>query len=378
MNNVESAIVFSAHLIGFAIASLLVVPLTDRIPSAHIMLAGIVLLVATNLIFPLAASGVWSATLIRILSGVGHMGSYVPAIRVVSDRFDGSRRGTAVGVYVGLGYAGTTGSYSVTGLFLGIAATWQTAYLYAALPGILAALAAFPLLLYGAPAGAQEEAAPDAPKRGRFDLSVLRYPPVALCTSGYALHTAELYLARLWFPLLLTASLVLSGMDERAAVVRSATLSGFMFMLGIAGSFSGGVISDYLGRTRAAALIFAVSGLCSFIAGWLLGLPTLWLIVIGFIYGYSTAADSAIYLTGIIELAPPGRSGSAQAVQSFVGFAAGAAVQLVAGSLLDATTSPVRWIWAFGFNGLLAVLGVYAMLRLRRLPASLAMASGRR
>src|SRR5688572_20224960 len=62
MSNVESAIVFSAHLIGFAVASLLVIPLTDRIPSSHIMLAGIVLLVASNLLFPSGATGVWSAT----------------------------------------------------------------------------------------------------------------------------------------------------------------------------------------------------------------------------------------------------------------------------------------------------------------------------
>jgi MFS family permease len=148
-------------------------------------------------------------------------------------------------------------------------------------------------------------------------------------------------------------------------------------MLGIPGVFTGGWLSDRLGRSAGAALIFALSGLCSLLAGPLLAVPTL-LLALGFVYGFITAADSAIYSTSIIELAPPDRIGSAQAVQSFVGFAIGALVPVIAGSILDAGAGPSRWTLAFGFNALLAAAGVWALLALRRLPAALRMAGGKR
>ena len=142
--------------------------------------------------------------------------------------------------------------------------------------------------------------------------------------AAYALHTAELYLARLWLPLLLGASLVRSGYDAGEAVSLAAALAGFMFMTGTGSVLAGGWLSDRLGRSAAAALIFSASGACSFAAGWLVGLPPAYLIGLGFVYGFVTAADSAIYSTAVTELAPRGRVGSTQAVQSFVGFGIGA------------------------------------------------------
>jgi MFS family permease len=186
---------------------------------------------------------------------------------------------------------------------------------------------------------------------------------------AYALHTAELYLARLGFPLLLAAALARQGVDEKSAAVHAATLGGLMFMLGIGGALAGGYLSDRMGRALGAALIFGLSGLCSALAGPLLAVPPL-LIGLGFVYGLTTAADSAVYSTGVVEVAPPGRVGSAQAVQSFVGFAAGALAPVLAGALLDYSGEASRWILAFGLNALLAVAGVAALLALHRLPAA--------
>ena len=172
-----------------------------------------------------------------------------------------------------------------------------------------------------------------------------------LVIAAYALHTAELYLARLWLPLLLGASLVRSGYDAEGAVSLAAALAGFMFMTGIGSVLAGGWLSDRLGRPTAAALIFSASGACSFAAGGLVGLPPACLVALGFVYGFVTAADSAIYSTAVTELAPRGRVGSTQAVQSFVGFGVGAAAPVLAGSILDASDSTMasastaRWRW---------------------------------
>jgi MFS family permease len=372
MSNTVAGLVFSAHFVGSAAAALLIVPLTDRWAPQYVMSAGLFLLVGANLLFPLLAGGVWSAALLRFVAGMGHIAALNPAIRAVSERFH-QRRGAAVGIFVGAGFAGTTLSYTVTGLFLGASGDWQTAYLQTALLGVIGFALALPFALlpiFRRPAPSlPAEPAVSASGRGRLDLSVLRERPVTLITAAYALHTAELYLARLWFPLLLAAALTASGMDGEDAAVRAPVLAGAMFALGILGTVVGGWLSDPLGRVLAAILLFAGSGLCSFAAGWLADGPIGWLIVLGFAYGLLTAADSAIYSTAVIELAPPGRIGSAQAVQSTVGFTLGAAVPILAGAILDASDD-WGWIIAFGFNGLLAVAGVACLLWLRRLPTT--------
>jgi MFS family permease len=213
--------------------------------------------------------------------------------------------------------------------------------------------------------------------KGRLDLKVLGNKPVLLVILAYALHTAELYLARLWFPLLLGVVWIQQGRAELEAAALAATLAGFMFTTGIIGVFTGGWLSDRLGRSYGAALIFMLSGVCSFVAGWLLGAPPVFLIVLGFFYGFLTAADSAIYSTAITELSPPEQLGSTQAAQSFIGFAIGAVVPVMAGFILDLAQAELKWGFAFSFNGLLALMGVGALVWLRRLPQAVKMAAGK-
>ncbi len=374
LNNTQVGILFSTYLVGYALSALVVVPLTDRIAPSRILLAALVVMLAGNLAFPLFAVDFWSGLVFRGLAGVGHVGVYMPAIRLISQRYPSAQRGTAVSIFVAAGYGGTTLSYTLTGLLLN-ARPWREAYLGAALLGVLALLLAY-ALARGDRAASPARSTPAS--SGRLDLTVLRDRAVALAVAVYALHTAELYLARLWFPLLLGALLLQTGTDVATATAQAATLSGFMFMTGMVAVFGGGLVSDRLGRTHGGALIFAVSGACSLLAGWLLGAPPWALIVVGFVYGLTTAADSAIYLTATVELAPADRIGSVQAVESFIGFAAGALVPVIAGGILDAGDDWRRWVLAFSFNGLLALLGVAALLWLRRLPQAAKLADGRR
>ena len=128
------------------------------------------------------------------------------------------------------------------------------------------------------------------------------------------------------------------------------------------------MLSDRLGRTAGAAVIFAVSGAVSFVVGWLLGAPMVVLIVLGFVYGFATAADSAIYSTAATELAPANRIGSTQGVQNFIGFTVGAIAPVLAGGILDIVEGAAGWGLAFGFNGLLAVAGLVFLWLLRAIP----------
>lgn len=368
LNNTQSGVVFSAYLAGYAASSLLAIPFTDRFRPYVIMLAGISLTAVSAVLFPLLAEGLWTASALRFLYGVGHVCVYITGIRLASQRFAGRGRATAVGVFVGSGYAGTTVSFVFMGILLDRLDGWEPAYLVTSLPGLASiAIAAFLALGRSARSSRMEDGRGNA---GWLSLAPLRDRRLMLVIMAYALHTAELFVARLWLPLLLVAALMMTGFDSEAAASRAATLAGFMFMTGIFSVLLGGWMSDRFGRIRTATLIFAVSGICSFLAGWLAGLPIAWLITLGFLYGFFTAADSAIYSTAVTELAPRNLVGSAQAVQSFIGFVVGTGAPVVAGSILDFSGAPSAWILVFSFNGMLAVAGMACLLWLRRVPAS--------
>ena len=375
MTNSQAALVFSAYLVGYAVSSAFLIPVTDKLPASKVMFASVSLIAVSNILFPLLAQDVWTASALRFVAGAGHVGAYIPGIRIVSLRFAGGMRGTAVAIFVGAGYAGTTVSYVFMGQLLNISDSWRTAYMITALVGLIGVLIAMAHLLRHRSEG---ESARPSGSSGRLDLSILRHRPMLLINLAYALHTAELYLARLWLPLLLAAALVHDGREPGEAAALAATWSGFMFMTGIVGVFAGGIISDRFGRTLGAGAIFAASGAISFAVGWLVGAPPAILITLGFAYGFATSADSAIYSTAVTELAPKNLIGSTQAIQSVVGFTVGAVAPIVAGGLLDAFDGMFGWAAAFGFNGALAVVGVAALTLLRRMPEASNMASGRK
>ncbi len=364
LSNTQSGVIFSSYLAGYAVSSLLLVPFTDRFNPYRILIMGVVLTAVSGILFPLLAQGIWTACLLRFVYGVGHVCVYITGIRLASNRFADKGRGTAVSVFVGSGYAGTTVSYVLMGALLDFLERWETAFLVTTLPG-LASIVVAAVLAYGR-STRKPRSEVNQRSGGWLSLSPLRDRRLVLVIMAYALHTAELFVARLWLPLLLGATLMLGGFDADSAASRAATLAGLMFMTGIFSVFLGGWMSDRVGRIQTATLIFAISGFCSFLAGWLVGLPIAYLVVLGFIYGFFTAADSAIYSTAVTELAPKNLVGSAQALQSFIGFAVGTGAPIVAGSILDLSGVQSAWILVFSFNGLLAVAGIACLVLLRR------------
>ena len=149
MTNSQAAIVFSAYLVGYAIASVALLPLTDRLPAGRVLLASMAVIALSNLLFPLVARDVWTASMLRLLAGAGYVGAYIPGIRLVSLRFAGSARGTAVSIFVGAGYAGTTLYYVFMGQLLGATDNWRTAYLITSLVGLAGVAIALLLLRRG-------------------------------------------------------------------------------------------------------------------------------------------------------------------------------------------------------------------------------------
>jgi MFS family permease len=140
------------------------------------------------------------------------------------------------------------------------------------------------------------------------------------------------------------------------------------------GCYVGGVISDRRGRTTLTMLAMALSGLCALVIGFTFGGPPALTLAIAILWGITVIADSAQFSTAVTELSQPAYVGTALTFQTCVGFA----LTMVSIWLTPVISGWAGWGWAFALLSLGPFLGVAAMGRLRALPESLKLASGRR
>ncbi|MCH8110027.1 MAG: MFS transporter, partial [Chloroflexi bacterium] len=193
INNTQAGAIFSAYQAGFAVAALLVIPLTDRLEPRRILFVSATVSVFANMLFPIAADGIITASVLRAIAGAALVGVYVPGLRIVSERFSGSGRGMAMGFFVTAFYAANSASLIATGALMAWI-SWREAYLALSLAAFAGVPLAFVLLR-----GLQQPKLV-RPSAGRLDLSVLRNRPTRYFILGYSLHAAELYGVLGWLP----------------------------------------------------------------------------------------------------------------------------------------------------------------------------------
>ena len=130
-------------------------------------------------------------------------------------------------------------------------------------------------------------------------------------------------------------------------MVTAAEVGGLALAFGALGPVMGGMISDRLGRTTAASLILGLSALCAVSLAWIGHWPWGLIVAASVVFGWAASADSAIYQTGITEVADPRRLGSTMALQASLGLLGGVIGPVLFGGILDASVSEYRWVFRF-------------------------------
>lgn len=341
--------VVGAYLAGYSFAVILVLPLTDRIPSRRIIVVGAAVSALASIALPLVAHDPWTAVVLRVIAGGGLAGVYMPGVRVVAATAAPERRGLAVGLFVASFYLGSAASFLYAGLLIGDTIGWRETMLSsAALSGL-----AIPLALLGA------RAMPAGGGRMFLDLSVLRTGPLVRTIGAYSGHAWELFAARAWMTAFLASVLVAQGASTADATGEAGRWTAIILAAGIPAVFIGGWVSDHLGRAGTALAAALTSGTLAFVFGALGAAPWPLLLAVGFVYSGLVAADSAVYSTRVTELAPAGKLGSAQAIQAFIGFGAGAVGPPAAGLALDLG---LGWVAVFGVAGAASIICALPLL----------------
>jgi MFS family permease len=341
-SSAELGWVVSAYLLGYAVAVLVVLPLTDRVRPSRVIAIGALVTALANLGFAVAAHDVITASLLRVIAGFGLAGVYMPGVRLVAQSSEPTRRGSAVGLYVAAFYLGGSLSFLATGLLLEPFG-WRGAAVILGAIGLVA-LPVATISSRGIPEATGE--------RGHLDLRVLRNAPLVRTIAAYVGHSWELFIVRAWLAAFLAAAFALRGLSPTDASATASQWAALILALGVPGVFVGGWLSDRVGRTRAALLYALGSGAISIGFGTLLTAPWPAIIAIGGIYGALVAADSAVYSTAVTELAPAARIGSAQAVQAVAGFGIGSLGPVAAGIALDLGAG---WIGPFLVAGVVGI-----------------------
>ena len=357
ISNTVAGMIFSCYLAGYAVAALLVLPLTDRLPTRWVFLSSAIVSALGNVLFPIVAYDVVVACLLRLVAGVGLVGIYMPGLRMISATFSAQNRGVAMGLYVTAFYSANAVSLVLTGLLMNVM-DWRGAYLVLGVVASLSIPLAF-VLVRGSVADVAAQGT------GRLRLGVLRNRSATAYITGYSLHAMELYAVRVWLPALLAAVLVGKGGDVTTAAATAATVGGIALAAGGLGPVAGGAISDRFGRARSAIGIFALSGLLCLAIGWMYAAPWPLVVAVSCLLGWAISADSSIYTTAITESAPADQLGSTMAVQAFLGFMGGVIGPIFIGGILDLVSDDMQWRVGFTAVALLSIPAVVTLYGVR-------------
>ncbi len=372
------ALVAEFHLGGFAQAALTsgvqagfvlgclvsaFLGLADRIDPRRLFAASAAIGAASNALLLVVDPASAGAPLLRVVTGVCMAGVYPVGMKLASTWAKGDM-GLMVGILVG---ALTLGSASPH-LFNALGGVnWRIPLALASASAMVAAV----LILF---AGVGPNRAPSP----RFD--------PADRGDGLARRSAAARQPRL--PRAHVGALRHVGVDRRvprrelradAAGRRrrpgAAKLAAFATIAaGAIGSVGAGLLADRLGRTTITIVAMAVSGSCAATVGLLFGGNPVLLVALCLVWGVSIVADSAQFSASIAELSDRAWVGTMLTLQTALGFT----LTLVTIHLMPYLIAALGWQHAFVPLAIGPAFGVYAMVRLRAHPRSVALAGGRR
>jgi MFS family permease len=351
LSNAEAGVVSGMFFAGYIATVSLWTALTDRMDARKVYLAGGLISAAASAAFGWLADGFAAAALCQAALGVGIAATYMPGLRLLSDRVSGPGQSRYVAFYTSFFGIGTAFSYAMAGAIAPVLG-WRAAFFASAVGPLLAAVLVYSLL---------------APLPGRrapraFSLAsllplvawrrVLADRAAAGYTLGYTVHCLELFGSRAWMVAFLVYSTNLH--EDGSFPWAAATIAAVVNLLAVPASIVGNEVALRIGRRPWILLVMAASGTSGLVLAW--GADWHWAVVVGLLVVYSmlVMAESGTLTAGLVAAAPEELRGAAMGLYSLAGFAGGLLGPIVFGGALDSAggaASSVAWVAGYAAIG---------------------------
>lgn len=353
LSNTQLGWISSAYFAGYMLAVPVLGSLTDRVDARTVWLGACALAGAGCLGFAVLADGVISAVLLQLLTGAGLAGTYMPGLKVITDRLAELPKPRHVAFYTTAFTIGSSLSFWMIGRLESLM-DWRAAVAMAA-AGPLAGCVLVGALLWRVPVARHP-----ASNTGGHVRTVLRSRESMRYVVAYAAHVWELFALRAWIVPFVVFVERLRGTPSPVSV---ATLAALVSLIGVPSSMAGAELSSRIARHRLIIGVMVLSILAS-----LTVVPAAhisWLLLVIAVCGYSAfiSADSAALTSGIVAVAPPASRGTAMAIYSTLGFAAASGGTFAVGWTLDLMggQSVNSWLAAFVLMSAPNVIGALAL-----------------
>jgi len=341
LGNAEIGIVEGAFSLGYVAAVTLLVTWTDRRDPRTIYLFSTAIGIVALCGLAFLARDLWSAAFCRFLAGVSLAGTYMPGLKMLTDRVEGPKQSRWLSFYTAsfsLGAALSTALCGAIGHAFGAGSAFALAAGCAILGGVMVVLGTGPR-----PAPPAAGSANPLPAL----LRALRNRRALAYSLGYAAHMWELHAFRAWLVAYLTfattGALVPSGNTALAL------WGSVLLMLGMPSSIIGNEIALRIGRRRQLYVVMSLSAALALVFGAASALPFGLLLALGAVYSTFVTADSASLTAGAVERALPGQRGATMAMHSLLGFASASIGPLAFGAALDFGGDAAAGSWFAGF-----------------------------
>lgn len=348
LSNLQSGLIASAFFLGYMLMVPLATALTDRLDAKKVYLVGGLSATFGLLGMGLFAYNFWTALVFMALNGAGLAGTYMPGLKILSDRIKTGELTRHIAFYTAFFGIGTGFSYLCSGWILD-ALGWR--YVFGLIA--LGPLTAFLIVLIFIPALTHEKWQGPIQIRLRdiFPVDkwrlVLEDKTASGFIFGYTAHSLELFASRSWIVAFFGFCAITSG---ESFLITATTLAGLINFFGVPSSIIGNEIALKIGRQKWICFVM----LSSAVFGVALALSTgqSWWLIIALAVGHTIfiMADSATLTAGLVVSAQENIKGAAMGLHSLMGFGGGLLGPAIFGFILDLTgsrASQISWVWAY-------------------------------
>jgi predicted MFS family arabinose efflux permease len=356
----QAGMMASAFAVGYMLAVPVLTTLTDRIDARIILLAGSAVSALATLAFGVFAGGLWSATAIWFVAGVGFAGAYMPGLKALTDRLPPGDASRSITLYTSSFSFGVGISFLVSQL-LAEHFGWRSAFLVTGLGPLvmIAACLALPAVR------------PVPSTRRLLDfMPVIRNRAAMGYILGYGAHCFELYGIRTWLVAFWT---FVAARHPDTVPAGAIAVSTVFALLSMPASILGNEAALRFGRHATLGVLMLASALVAVMVGLNAGGAPWLLAALLFLYALTVPADSGTLTSGMAMSADPAHKGATMAMHSTVGFGLSALGAWGAGVMLDLAggpSSPSGWLAVFALLAASILLGPLALAWSRRVPAA--------